>query len=184
MVCEILTIKVLIKFHNNEHPTIEDLISIKREYMIASKNYGDNVIKVYEAINCKNSIAIVFEDFGAQSLAELLKTKKLDLKKKLFVAVNIAEALVQVHKQGVVHKDINPFKIVWNFETDEIKLIDFGISSELMDKGHINPNKFEGTCLYVSPEQTGKINRIVDFRSDLYSAECNFLRDIHWKASF
>lgn len=176
--------KVLIKFHNNEHPTIEDLISIKREYMIASKNYGDNVIKVYEAINCKNSIAIVFEDFGAQSLAELLKTKKLDLKKKLFVAVNIAEALVQVHKQGVVHKDINPFNIVWNFETDEIKLIDFGISSELMDKGHINPNKFEGTCLYVSPEQTGKINRIVDFRSDLYSAGVTFYEIFTGKPPF
>jgi len=166
--------KVLIKFQNNEHPTIEDLISIKREYMIASKNYGDNVIKVYDAINYKNSIAIVFEDFGAKTLAELLSIKKLDLKKKLFVAVNIAEALVQIHRQGVIHKDINPFNIVWNFETDKIKIIDFGISSELIDKGHIKPNIFEGTCLYVSPEQTGKINKVVDFRSDLYSAGVTF----------
>lgn len=166
--------KVVIKFQNNEHPTKEDLISIKREYMIASKNYGDNVIKAYDAINYKNSIAIVFEDFGAKSLAELLGTKKLDFKKKLFVAVNIAEALVQIHKQGVVHKDINPFNIVWNYETDKIKIIDFGISSELIDKGYIKPNMFEGTFLYVSPEQTGKINRIVDFRSDLYSAGVTF----------
>jgi len=176
--------KVLIKFNNIEHPTIEDLLRIKREFMIASKIYGDNVIKAYEAINYKYSIAIVFEDFGAKSLAELLRTTKLDLKKKLFIAVNIAEALVQIHKQGVIHKDINPFNIVWNTETDEIKVIDFGISSELIEKGHIKPNLFEGTCLYVSPEQTGKINRIVDFRSDLYSAGVTFYEIFTGKPPF
>lgn len=161
--------KVFIKLQNNEYPTIEELISIKKEYMITAKNYGDKVIKVYEAKNYKNTIALVLEDFGAKPLSGYLATKKLDLKKKLYVSVNIAEALMQIHKQGVIHKDINPFNIVWNYETDEIKIIDFGIATELINDRHYNSNTFEGTCLYISPEQTGKINRLVDFRSDLYS---------------
>ncbi len=162
--------RVLIKIQNNEYPTIDELIAINKEYLISRKNYGDKVIKIYDSIKYGNSIAIVVEDFGAKPLSEYLKVKKLDLKKKLFIACNIAEALVQIHKQGVVHKDINPSNIVWNAETDEIKVIDFGLSTELTNENMFNSRVFEGTCLYISPEQTGKINRPVDFRSDLYSA--------------
>ncbi|NLE00855.1 MAG: AAA family ATPase, partial [Fibrobacter sp.] len=162
--------RVLIKLQNNEYPTIDELIAINKEYLISRKNYGDKVIKIFDSIKHGNSIALVVEDFGAKPLSEYLKVKKLDLKKKLFIACNIAEALVQIHKQGVVHKDINPSNIVWNTETDEIKVIDFGLSTELTNENIFNARVFEGTCLYISPEQTGKINRPVDFRSDLYSA--------------
>jgi diguanylate cyclase (GGDEF)-like protein len=162
--------KVLIKLQNNEYPTKEELIAINREYMITNKNYGDKVIKIYDMIYYKNSLAIILEDFGAKPLSGFFTTNKLDLKKKIFIAINIAEALIQIHKQGVIHKDINPANIVWNSETDEIKVIDFGLSTEVSNETVFNSHIFEGTCLYISPEQTGKINRPVDYRSDLYSA--------------
>lgn len=160
---------VLIKLSNNEYPSSEELVDIKRELIITGKNYGNKVIKIHDSINYKNTIAIVLEDFGAKPLAVYLKSKKLDLKKKVFIALNIADALVQIHKQGVIHKDINPSNIVWNDETDEIKVIDFGISTELTTTNIFNTRVYEGTCHYIAPEQTGKVNRPVDFRSDLYS---------------
>lgn len=161
--------KVIIKVLSSEYPSLEELESTKREYQITKKPYGDKVIKVYGIENYKNSICIILEDFGAISLSELLSTKKLDLYKKLSIATDISDAVWSIHKQGVIHKDINPYNIVMNFETNELKVIDFGISSDLNSEKLQFMAKLEGTCLYIPPEQTGKINRIIDQRSDLYS---------------
>jgi len=162
-------IKVIVKILNSEYPTLEELENIKREYLITNKPYGDKVIKVYGIENYKNSICIILEDFGAISLSELLSIKKLDLNEKVSIAVNIADAVWNIHKQGVIHKDINPYNIVINPETNELKVIDFGISTDLKSEKLQYLSKLEGTCLYIPPEQTGKINRIIDQRSDLYS---------------
>ncbi len=161
--------KVIIKILNSEYPTLEELESTKREYLITNKPYGDKVIKVYGIENYKNSICIILEDFGAISLSELLSIKKLDLYKKLSLAIDISDAVWSIHKQGIIHKDINPYNIVINFEANELKIIDFGISTDLNSEKPRFMTKLEGTCLYIPPEQTGKINRIVDQRSDLYS---------------
>ncbi|NLD47755.1 MAG: protein kinase, partial [Clostridiaceae bacterium] len=124
-------IKVIVKVLNSEYPTLEELENIKREYRITNKPYGDKVIKVYGIENYKNSICIILEDFGAISLSELINTRKIDLNKKLSIAADIADAVWSIHKQGVIHKDVNPYNIVINFETNELKIIDFGISTDL-----------------------------------------------------
>lgn len=161
--------KVIVKVLSSEYPTLEELENIKREYLITNKPYGDKVIKVYGIENYKNSICIILEDFGAISLSDLLNMEKLDLIDKLSLAVDIADAVWNIHKQGVIHKDINPYNIVINPETKELKVIDFGISTDLKSEKLQYLSKLEGTCLYIPPEQTGKINRIIDQRSDLYS---------------
>ncbi len=161
--------KVIIKILNSEYPSLEEIESTKREYQITNKPYGDKVIKVYGMEKYKNSICIILEDFGAISLSELLSTKKLDLYNRLSIATDISDAVWSIHKQGVIHKDINPYNIVMNFETNELKVIDFGISTDLNSEKLQFMAKLEGTCLYIPPEQTGKINRIIDQRSDLYS---------------
>ncbi len=104
--------KVIVKVLNNEYPTLEELENIKREYSITNKPYGDKVIKVYCIENYKNSICIILEDFGAVSLSELMSIRKLDLRNKILIAVDIADAVWSVHRQGVIHKDINPYNIV------------------------------------------------------------------------
>jgi len=75
-----------------------------------------------------------------------------------------------------MHKDINPSNIVWNPDTNQLKIIDFGISTEL-SREHPeirNPNVLEGTLAYMSPEQTGRMNRAMDYRTDLYSLGATF----------
>ena len=80
-------------------------------------------------------------------------------------------ALSEIHANGIIHKDINPANLVLNPETGQIKVIDFGISERISLKSLslTNPEKLDGTIAYISPEQTGRMNRYIDHRSDLYS---------------
>lgn len=162
-------ISIIIKVLANEYPTIKELASFRREYEIATRLTGNKIINVYNLKNYSNSLAIIMEDFGGKSLADLLILNKFSLEKKLSLAVDITDALMQIHRQNIIHKDINPSNIVWNMDTNQLKVIDFGISSDLSIEKHQNLCALDGTLLYVSPEQTGKVNRIIDYRSDLYS---------------
>ena len=67
--------------------------------------------------------------------------------------------------------DINPSNIIWNPKTDKLQIIDFGISTDLQyeKRDIISPDVLEGTLPYISPEQTGRMNRYIDYRTDLYS---------------
>ena len=89
----------------------------------------------------------------------------------LTIALNTTACLRQIHAANVIHKDINPSNIVYNPATGRLKIIDFGISSELAQE---NPTAdgldvLEGTLAYISPEQTGRMNRAIDYRTDYYS---------------
>ena len=75
----------------------------------------------------------------------------------------------QVHKKGIIHKDINSSNIIYNLENQILKIIDFGISTDLSNEKIQNLSLVEGTLAYISPEQTGKMNRAIDYRSDYYS---------------
>jgi len=162
-------IKVIIKLLNDEYPSIDKLTGFRREYEITNRLSGEKIIKMYELINNKNGLLMVMEDFGGKSLAHVIKNGYLNLDDKLFLAVNIIDALSQIHSQGIIHKDINPYNIIWNSKTNQLKIIDFGISSELSKEKPQRRYVLEGTIPYISPEQTGKVNRIIDYRSDLYS---------------
>lgn len=91
-------------------------------------------------------------------------------------AMQIAEALAGIHQHAVIHKDINPSNIIYNPATGKISLIDFGIATKFDLKTQYlgNPEKLEGTLVYMSPEQTGRMDRRVDARSDLYSLGVTF----------
>ncbi|KNY29772.1 protein kinase domain-containing protein [Pseudobacteroides cellulosolvens] len=161
--------KVIIKVLNNEYPAADRLENFRREYELTRRLTGDKVINMYSLDNFDNSLAIVMEDFDGKSLAEILKTTKFTLEEKLLISIDIADAIMQIHKQKVIHKDINPFNILLNINTKQIKIIDFGISTDLKSEKPQNLFVLEGTLPYISPEQTGKVNRAIDYRSDYYS---------------
>lgn len=87
------------------------------------------------------------------------------------IGIAVAKALKDVHKGGIVHKDINPANIIVNPKTNTIRLVDFGIASNYGTEQAtmMSPNAVPGTPGYMSPEQTGRMNRSVDYRSDFYS---------------
>lgn len=162
---------VIIKVLRGEYPSLEDLAQFRREFEITQSLGLDGIIKVYSLEKVKNSLAIVMEDIGAISVDHLLAELKSDIKRILDIAVRICDILIGMRKKKIIHKNINPSNIIWNRKSDQIKLIDFGISSKLSKEVQeiSNPELLEGTLAYMSPEQTGRMNRAIDYRTDLYS---------------
>ena len=162
---------VIIKLLNREFPTEEEYSEFLREFEITELVKGSGVIEVYGFEKINNSPAIVMEDISGSSLDTILKVKKLDLKEKLALSIKLIDSLNQVHLHTIVHKDVNPSNFIWNPDTDTVRIIDFGISAELPLENipAAGPDILEGTLEYIAPEQTGRINRPVDTRSDLYS---------------
>jgi len=93
------------------------------------------------------------------------------LDEKIGIAVRIVKSLGEIHDQKLIHKDLNPSNVIVNDDTQSVYIIDFDLSSHLDFKSYFlgNPQKLEGTLPYISPEQTGRMNRSVDYRSDFYS---------------
>ncbi|MEH1886368.1 ATP-binding sensor histidine kinase [Nostoc sp.] len=94
----------------------------------------------------------------------------------LRIAIALCNALDILYRQRIIHKDIKPSNILINPETKQVKLIDFSIASLLPRETQtlINPNVLEGTLAYISPEQTGRMNRGIDYRTDFYSLGVTF----------
>lgn len=172
--------RFIVKVCRNEDdaPHIEDLV--KQEFETLSHIDHPGVVKGHTLLPYRGGLALVLEDFGGKSLHRFLHDASvapaLNIRQFLKLAIRLAEALQAVHDARTIHKDINPNNILINPATEAIQLIDFGISSVLPKErqGIANPGALEGTLLYMSPEQTGRMNRSIDYRTDLYSLGATF----------
>lgn len=187
---------VILKMLNRAYPSPEKIAWFKREYAIlqslnpavkptvngkaaaatAEASAPAGVIEAYSLETDQHRWVMTLEDFGGESLTRLGQAGKLTLTEFLKLAIHIVDILGQVHQQHIMHKDINPSNIVLNPMTGQVKLIDFGISTALSREKPIlrNPNVLEGTLAYISPEQTGRMNRAMDYRTDFYSLGVTF----------
>ncbi|NET14437.1 MAG: serine/threonine-protein kinase PknK, partial [Okeania sp. SIO1H6] len=168
---------VILKVLKQEYPSISELTRYKQEYEITrSLTTIKGVVKTYGLHKYKNSLVMFLEDFGGESLEILMKSQKLTLPEFLYLAIKICEILTEIHGANIIHKDINPSNIVFNPQTKQLKIIDFGISTTFTRENPTfkNPNILEGTLAYISPEQTGRMNRYLDYRSDFYSLGVTF----------
>ncbi len=114
---------------------------------------------------------IIFDDPGGESLRTILQSRTLSLEDRIDIAVEITKALQSIHDEGVIHRDLNPGNIIVCDEPLSVYLIDFGLAS-LVPREYPEAESFHqltGTLPYISPEQTGRVNRVVDYRTDLYS---------------
>jgi diguanylate cyclase (GGDEF)-like protein len=164
-------VAVVIKLLNREYPSEEEYSEFFREFEITEKLKSQGIIEVFSFEKINNSPAIIMQDTGGDAVDKLLVTKKLNLVEKLSLVVQMIDSLNQVHLQNVVHKDVNPSNFIWNPETNTVKIIDFGIAAELAHENNVfeSTTVLEGTLNYIAPEQTGRISRPIDNRSDLYS---------------
>jgi predicted ATPase/signal transduction histidine kinase len=167
---------VVIKILREEYPTFEELARLCNQYTITRHLDIDGIIKLYKLEPYKNGYALVMEDFDGLTLAEFIHTETCSIEQFLTIAVQIAKTLQQIHTARVIHKDIKPSNILINPLNLQVKLFDFSIASLLpRETPEIqNPNILEGTLAYISPEQTGRMNRGIDFRSDFYSLGVTF----------
>lgn len=168
---------VILKLPPEVIPTPARLSRIRREFAVTQRATGAGVIEPLELLRVDARLCLVVEDFGAQSLAIALAEGGLALLDALEVAAQLARALARVHDIGLIHKDISPANAVWNAQTRTLKLIDFGVASDLpRESPELSaPTTLEGTLTYMAPEQTGRMNRAVDWRSDLYALGATLL---------
>src|SRR6266481_4346439 len=162
---------VILKVLNPNYQGHENLALHRREYDIVRSLAGKGAIALCDAHSPERSPVLAFADFGGESLHRLSTARVFTLSECLTLGIKIADALASIHAAGVIHKDINPANIVYNPQTAELKIIDFGLSTSLAREQPAlgSPEVLEGTLAYISPEQTGRMNRSVDYRTDFYS---------------
>ncbi|WP_428263618.1 AAA family ATPase [Haliangium sp.] len=162
---------VIVKTHRHERPPPATIARLRREYEMGALVEGAGVIRYIGVEALGGNVAVVSEDFGGLDLRTQLPSLRGEVELFLGMAVQLADGLSAVHDRNLIHKDVKPGNIVLNPETGTVKLIDFGLASELVRErqGPMGPARLEGSVAYMSPEQTGRMNRTIDDRADLYS---------------
>jgi predicted ATPase len=153
-----------------EHPTPATLDRLVREYGLKDELDGAWAVRPLELVRDRGRIMLVLEDTRSEPLHRLLGVR-MEVRSFLRLAIAVAAALTQVHRRGLVHKDIKPANILVDRTTGEVKLTGFGIASRLPRERQAPapPESVAGTLAYMAPEQTGRMNRSIDARSDLYA---------------
>jgi predicted ATPase/signal transduction histidine kinase len=155
------------------HPGAVD--RLENEYRIAREVDTAAVVQPLALARVDGMTALVLEDFGGTALSQLLG-EPMEPARFLHLAVAAAAALAELHRRGVIHRDIKPDNILVNEATGALKISDLGIASFLPREQQptCNPALIEGTLAYMSPEQTGRMHHAVDQRTDLYSLGVTF----------
>ena len=166
---------VVVKTLEPEYPSRQQVAELRREFQVLERlQKVPSVIRAYALESYGNgNVALALESFG-RSVADQIAAegrRSLPLGRALALAAAVAEALGQIHELDVIHKSVIPRNILVGSRPDAIRLIDFRISSELSleRQGAASARHLEGALPYISPEQTGRMNRDLDYRSDYYS---------------
>ncbi len=145
-----------------------------KEYSICNEYEIYKILKIStlkpELFKHDDQYFLAREYYEGTTLGDWMKADR-SLKEKIKIAIKIVQVLGEVHDKKLIHKDLNPSNVIVDVNSQSVSIIDFDLSSRLDFKSFYlgNPQKLEGTLPYISPEQTGRMNRSVDYRSDLYS---------------
>ncbi|MGD1712898.1 AAA family ATPase [Dapis sp. BLCC M172] len=177
---------VIIKVLRNPHPTFNELVQFRNQYIITRHLEHPAIVQPLALERYGNSYALVMPDNGAIALLNYWQNSEQTLSNFLHIAIQLSEALHYLNQQRIIHKDIKPGNIIINPETKQVQLIDFSISTLLPKEQQqlISPNVLEGTLAYISPEQTGRMNRGIDYRTDFYSLGVTFFELLTGKLPF
>lgn len=161
---------VAIKMLRTDYPSNAQMQRMLNEHGIGTNLDVQGVRKILELTKIDNKPALILELINGKPIKQNLSLFTSNIGFFLDTAIKIASALNNLHERNIIHKDLNSNNILLT-QDHEIKIIDLGISSKHDSKKNSagNPIKLEGTLEYISPEQTGRMNRKVDQSSDLYS---------------
>ncbi|MCF4967703.1 ATP-binding sensor histidine kinase [Nostoc sp. CMAA1605] len=176
---EIDSLPVVIKVLKNPYPSFSELLSFRNQYTITKNLHSPLIIQTYGLELYQNGYVLILEDFGGISLEQWqIRETQISLPEFLEIAIALCDTLDILYKEQIIHKDIKLSNILINPETKQVKLIDFSIASLLPRETQslIKTNVLEGTLAYISPEQTGRMNRVVDYRTDFYSLGVTFYK--------
>ncbi|MDX5340150.1 MAG: AAA family ATPase [Cyclobacteriaceae bacterium] len=162
---------VLLKVLNYEFPTPKDISQFYNEFEIIENLKIQGARNALKRVKHQGRHAMYLEWIPGKTVKELVHGKPSNPEIFLKLALSINQILIELHSENIIHKDISSNNIIVNLSDGVAKIIDFGIASKLsLKEQHLgNPEHLDGTLEYISPEQTGRMNRVVDYRTDLYS---------------
>ena len=160
---------VLVLAPASEQPAPGIIARLEHTYALREKLDPSSVAWPLSLVQHRGLPALLMEDPGGTPLARLLG-RPWELPQFLRVAIGVAVALGRIHSRGLIHRDVNPAKILVNPATGRAWLIGISFVSRLPRRQvPAAPEEIAGTLAYMAPEQTGRMNRSIDARSDLYS---------------
>ena len=163
---------VVIKKPLKRHPSRRSLRFLEKEYeMTRSLNAVAGVRKALGLQSIQGQPALILEYIDGQTLRDHIGRKTFNLRQKLEIAVDLSRILAEIHQQDIIHLDLNSKNILISNKDQAVHIIDLGSAARISGNGQqkVRPDQLLGTLPYISPEQTGRINRALDERSDLYS---------------
>ena len=162
---------VIIKSLNLNHPSEKDIQVFSNGYHIVNQLKNPDLIQMIDLKLGYKQAAYVMEDIGGTSLDQIFCRQSLSLDIILNIIICALENIQHIHDANIVHMDINPSNMIWNSETQQLRIIDFEIAIFQTQRHNFfqKPQRFTGSLPYISPEQTGKLNCSIDYRSDFYS---------------
>jgi PAS domain S-box-containing protein len=173
----------------------ERLLSLQNRFNFMKSLDSRHIIKAIGFKSYKNDFVLILEDFGESTLQDFfrqmapqcLDRDDLDRFLRIFlpISIQLAEILGELYTHGIIHRDLKPANFQIDLQTQQIKLTNFGHALIVGEPGQIVTNPtFEGTLAYASPEQTGRMNRGIDYRSDFYSLGITFYELLTGKLPF
>lgn len=165
--------KALLKKVNSTNEFSDAVISLKNEFEIY-KSLDFN-LEILEFRKLPGTFILILQDFGDLSLRELIQKNKLDIEVFLKLSIQMCDNLSYLHRKKVIHKNIKPASVLVDTKNWTTRLIDYEIATRFFEKRQASfAGNLEGNIYYVSPEQTGRMNRSIDYRSDFYSLGITF----------
>lgn len=147
------------------------LARLRHDFDILREHPTSASLEAYALIEQDGNVALCLEDIKGIFLSELLKQGAISYKEFLPLAQMITRALGTLHSEHIIHKNLNPSDILWCPEKKLVKILDFSIATTLEKETptDVAGSVLEGTLAYMSPEQTGRMNISLDYRSDFYA---------------
>lgn len=167
--------KVLIKVPLDAREGSLTVTRLYNEFEIAKDISHKNIIKYYELVDTDKQPFLVKEYFDSIRLKEFIPENGLEIKVFLEIGIQIVEALIEIHKNDIIHQLLKPSNVLVDPKSNKVKIHDFGRATYNYEiKSQIN--NFIDSIEFISPEQTGRINRTIDYRTDFYSLGITFYK--------
>lgn len=166
---------MIMKVLNVDYPDNRQIARFQYEYTILRSLSSSGIIEAYGLKRYRNTLAILLEDINGTDLSAVMESIKyqegISVQLFLTIAVKLCSALGDIHKKNIIHKQIHPGNIIFNPVTGQLKIIDFGSASQLLrEEQEVSLCSITLSDVpYISPEQTGRTSRKLDYRTDFYS---------------
>ncbi len=167
---------VLVKLLSNSNTSAKDTSFLRHEHEITNLLSIDGILRSDSLEEFQNGPALIYEDWGGLPLNRAIPASGMPLRKFLKLAISLSSILHEIHSHPLIHMKVRPANIIFDANTDKVFIKDFSVASLLsIGKWHINSTDWSAdTLAYMSPEQTGRMNRDIDWRTDLYSLGITF----------